>query len=233
MPAIASPVPRSWNVAANPMVERSYRALLWMLVLVGLGTDQATKYGVFSWLYNQGLGNESVVIPGCWEFMAQFTGETDEGGPMSALRTLGGRQPMLPRVNHGALFGLAQKNGAVANGIFAGVSIAAALAIVYWSTLRSTVQDRFLCAALGLILAGTLGNLYDRIVFGGVRDFIHWHYAYTDGNGVPQNWEWPVFNIADCCLVCGAGLLLIQAFFARPATEATEPEESAVAMSGQ
>jgi signal peptidase II len=50
-------------------------------------------------------------------------------------------------------------------------------------------------------LAGTLGNLYDRLVFGGVRDFLHFYW-----------FQWPVFNVADCCLVCGAGLLLIQAF---------------------
>jgi lipoprotein signal peptidase len=203
------------------MVERSYRSLLWALVLVGLTLDVGSKYGVFSWLYNQGMGNESTVIPQCWEFMAQFTGETDDGsGLLSPLRTTFGTMPVLPRVNHGALFGLAQKKGWLANGIFAGVSIAAALAITYWSTLRSTVQDPLLCAALGLILAGTLGNLYDRIVFGGVRDFIHWHY---------YSWEWPVFNIADCCLVTGAGLLLIHAFFAKP-TNVAQPEETAVAV---
>jgi lipoprotein signal peptidase len=59
-----------------------------------------------------------------------------------------------------------------------------------------------LCAALGLILAGTLGNLYDRVLFGGVRDFLHW-YRY---------FNWPVFNLADSCLVVGAGLLLAHAF---------------------
>jgi lipoprotein signal peptidase len=167
------------------------------------------------------LHKEWAVIPQCWEFMAQFTGETDDGsGALSPLRTTFGTMPVLPRVNHGALFGLAQKKGWLANGVFAGVSILAALAITYWSTLRSTVQDRLLCAALGLILAGTLGNLYDRIVFGGVRDFIHWHY---------YSWEWPVFNIADCCLVVGAGLLLLHAFFAKPAT-VPQPEETAVAV---
>src|SRR5436305_586252 len=80
-----------------------------------------------------------------------------------------------------------------------------------------------LIASLGLILAGTLGNLYDRIVFSGVRDFLHW-YRYFD---------WPVFNIADCCLVCGAGLLLAHAFFTvereaqEPAAAARVPAEQA------
>jgi lipoprotein signal peptidase len=63
-----------------------------------------------------------------------------------------------------------------------------------------------------------MGNLYDRVVFGGVRDFLHFY-----------KFEWPVFNIADCCLVLGAGLLLVQAFLTHPAAapeSANEREES-------
>src|SRR5262249_48204970 len=99
----------------------------------------------------------------------------------------------------------------LANGGFAIISLLAAAAIVYWSTHRSTARDRWLCAALRLILGGALGNFYYRIVFNGVRDFLHWNYLF----------DWPVFNIADCCLVCGAGLLLLQAFAAQPAKEET------------
>jgi lipoprotein signal peptidase len=61
-----------------------------------------------------------------------------------------------------------------------------------------------------MILAGTLGNLFDRVVFHGVRDFLYFYW-----------FEWPVFNVADCLLVCGAGLLLLQAFFA-PQEKKTE-----------
>ena len=68
-------------------------------------------------------------------------------------------------------------------------------------TKRRPAGDGWLCTALGLILAGTLGNLFDRVVFGGVRDFLYFYWI-----------EWPVFNVADCFLVCGAGLLLLQAF---------------------
>jgi lipoprotein signal peptidase len=160
--------------------------------------------------------------------MAQFTGKTDEGGILSSLRTVGG--DVMPHVNHGALFGFHlsrlftnRVEAWVDNAAFAVISVAAALLIGYWATLQSTARDRFLCASLGLILAGTLGNLYDRIVFGGVRDFIHWHYD--------RSFDWPVFNIADCCLVIGASLLLLQAFFVRPTDETEEPAaESAVAV---
>jgi lipoprotein signal peptidase len=96
----------------------------------------------------------------------------------------------------------------IANALFATISIVAALAILYWGTRRVTGRDGILSIALGLILAGTLGNLYDRVVFGGVRDFLYFYWI-----------EWPVFNVADCCLVCGAFLLLVQAFLVRPVVE--------------
>jgi len=54
-----------------------------------------------------------------------------------------------------------------------------------------------------LILGGALGNLYDRIFYGAVRDFID---AYLWG------WNYPVFNVADIVLVVGIGVLLICSF---------------------
>jgi lipoprotein signal peptidase len=71
--------------------------------------------------------------------------------------------------------------------------------------------------ALGLILGGTVGNLYDRIVFGGVRDFLYFYW-----------FDFPVFNVADSCLVVGASLLLLQALFGKQKTEpAATPAEPA------
>src|SRR5262249_6368843 len=96
--------------------------------------------------------------------------------------------------------------------------------ILFWSCLPSTARDRRLCIALGLIFAGTLGNLYDRVVFGGVRDFLHVYYH-------PWHFDWPVFNFADCCLVIGAGLLLLQAFQQRPRAEETSAASASVASS--
>src|SRR5205814_10527463 len=125
--------------------------------------------------------------------------------------------PVLPRVNHGALFGLGQDYQVYANTFFAVVSVAAAAAIAAWSLRRETARDRWLCTALGLILAGTLGNLFDRVVFGGVRDFLYFYW-----------FEWPVFNVADCFLVVGAGVLLLQAF-TTPATDKPKALEPATA----
>ncbi len=190
------------------MSQRSYRWLLWGLALCGAALDQSSKYGVFKWLYDDGE-RERVVIPGALKLLAQFKEKSATGeGILVGLRTWSGAK--LPQVNPGALFGWrlglnAEEHARKVNSFFAGVSMVAAIAIIYWSTRRSTARDRSLCAALGLIMAGTLGNLYDRIVFDGVRDFLYFHLI-----------DWPVFNIADCCLVCGAFLLLGQAFLNRP-----------------
>jgi signal peptidase II len=48
--------------------------------------------------------------------------------------------------------------------------------------------------ALGLILAGALGNLIDRVIFGYVIDFLDFQ-------------VWPVFNLADSAITVGAVLL--------------------------
>jgi lipoprotein signal peptidase len=188
-------------------MERSYRILLWGLALLGLCLDQASKYGVFAWL--RGVEGHSYTL---------FHRGHDGGFELLAGYDPGADGELVPHVNHGALFGFLRGYQSLANGGFALVSLLAALAIAYWSCLRTTARDRWLCVALGLILAGTLGNLYDRVVFNGVRDFLHWDYLF----------DWPVFNLADCCLVAGAGVLLLQAFTGQPVPEPSGPSAAVV-----
>jgi signal peptidase II len=75
-----------------------------------------------------------------------------------------------------------------------------------------------LTVALGLIMAGALGNCYDRLVFGHVRDFVHFH---IDAIG----FDCAIFNFADNMLVAGAVTLVLYAMRPenRPATSAVEP----------
>jgi lipoprotein signal peptidase len=194
------------------MPERSYRVVLWSLALLGLAADQATKYGVFHWL--QGVDSHTYALfqtePEKRTFAAVPADEVREGIPHGFFLQVDfttepdGEGRPIPHVNHGALFGLFRQHKEWANGGFAVISLLAAAAIVFWSTQKRTAGDRWLCVSLGLILAGTLGNFYDRVLFNGVRDFLHWNWQF----------DWPVFNVADCCLVVGACLLLVQAFFA-------------------
>jgi signal peptidase II len=208
------------------MAERTFRWLFVSLAVIGLAADQTSKYGVFKWLYRggdfadrSGTGNSYELVPGWFDLIAQF----DKDAPLcdcgfSDLQTWSA--PVMPRVNHGALFGIGQGHKGDANGLFAAVSVIAAVGIVIWAVRKHTARERGLMAALGLILAGTLGNLYDRLVFGGVRDFLYFHH---------NSFEWPVFNIADCCLVVGAALLLVQAVFVPPKPEQPTTTEVAAA----
>src|SRR5690349_115921 len=62
-------------------------------------------------------------------------------------------------LNEGALFGIGQ--GKVV--LFAGLSVVAAIGVVYWLFVAGAAQDRLLTVALGAIMAGIFGNLYDRL----------------------------------------------------------------------
>jgi lipoprotein signal peptidase len=173
--------------------------MLWSLAVFGFVADQMSKYGVFRWLYRDSHTGQFDIIPGWFGLIAQFTGQPLESGNWrGTLQALNG--PVMPHVNNGALFGLGNGFGMTANGFFAVISILAALAILVWSIRVKNANDPILFAALGLILGGTLGNFYDRVVFHGVRDFLDFYKI-----------RFPVFNIADCCLVVGAGLLMLQA----------------------
>jgi lipoprotein signal peptidase len=187
------------------MPERSYRLLLWGLALFGFAADQVSKYEVFSWL--QGVENNRYSL---------FRTADGEGFHLFAQFQAGDEGVPIPYVNQGALFGLLQNHKELANAGFAVVSVLAVAAIVWWSAQKTTARDRWLCATLGLILAGTVGNLYDRLVFNGVRDFLHWNYLF----------DWPIFNVADSCLVTGAGLLLLQAFGSASARETPKAPET-------
>jgi signal peptidase II len=55
--------------------------------------------------------------------------------------------------------------------------------------------------ALALILGGALGNLYDRVMYSHVVDFLEVHIVH---------YHWPDFNVADSCIVIGACLLLLE-----------------------
>jgi signal peptidase II len=184
---------------------RSYRWLLFVLATFGLAADQASKYGMFNWLYQEGhYVGEKEVIPGAFKFLVQY----EQDAPACECPFVKANGPVPPRVNHGALFSLGGQFKADANKFFSVISVIAAIGISVWGLRKKSGADKWLCVSLGLILGGTVGNLFDRVVFGGVRDFLYFYLI-----------DWPVFNVADCCLVIGASLLLVQAVFGKKATE--------------
>lgn len=120
-----------------------------------------------------------------------------------AERHLEGRPPIeiIPRVfqlqfttNPGGAFGLFGR----ATWLFVGASFVVIVIILIASRKPPSLTG---AVALGLVLGGALGNLTDRLVrgpgfSGEVVDFLDFR-------------VWPVFNVADSCIVIGAALLLL------------------------
>jgi signal peptidase II len=110
-------------------------------------------------------------------------------------------------LNTGAAFSLLEDLPAntVRHGLVAFSILAAGVVFaMIWRTGRALTPTS---VALALILGGALGNLYDRIRFHHVVDFlavkiVHYH--------------WPDFNVADSCIVIGACLLLLEIFRPQP-----------------
>src|SRR5215470_6804622 len=103
--------------------------------------------------------------------------------------------------NTGAAFGSLRGN----NTFFIAIS-SVALVIVLGLLLRARGPDRLRDLSLALLLAGILGNLTDRLLYGHVIDFLlfNLHVRYAD--------PWPAFNVADSCISIAVVLFIIHSF---------------------
>lgn len=98
--------------------------------------------------------------------------------------------------NTGSAFGLFRSLG---NTFFIVVASCASLFVALL-----IVKDHSNRAAFSLILGGAAGNLFDRIMYGHVVDFLDVHAG---------RYHWPAFNVADSALTAGIALLLLQSIF--------------------
>ncbi len=112
--------------------------------------------------------------------------------------------------NEGAVFGIGANQRMFFVVFTIGALAAALLVFARWTGRGASLAH----VAIGLILAGGLGNLYDRLRFSVVRDFMH----MLPGWMLPWGWHWPggsteifpwVFNVADVMLLFGMGMLML------------------------
>ena len=99
--------------------------------------------------------------------------------------------------NKGAAFSFLADQQGWQRYLFAGISLAASLLIIWM--LKRNPSQRLFCWALALILGGAIGNLIDRLAYGHVIDFLDVYF---------YGWHWPAFNGADSAITCGAALLI-------------------------
>jgi len=168
-------------------IPKSRIALFIILAAVGCALDLATKSWIFGKFGTQAAAGPDpiVIIPGVFG--------------------------LTTNLNEGALFGVGQGKAIM----FAGLSIIAAVGVLVWLTIGGAVRDLWLTIALAAIMAGILGNLYDRLGLHGltwpwpregqpvyaVRDWLHFQIEAI-------GFQWPIFNLADSFLDIGAGMLL-------------------------
>ena len=185
------PDERGCGIARNRVV------LFSVIAVLGATLDLVTKHWIFARLGNARVEGE--LFPPIWLIDGIFGFDTN--------------------LNEGAVFGIGQ--GQVV--LFAGLSVVAFVGILYWLFVAGGAKDLLLTISLGSVTAGILGNLYDRLGLHGltwaagveghqsgesvyaVRDWLHFK---IDAIG----FDWPIFNLADCFLVCGAILLIWHAF---------------------
>ncbi|MEL7049435.1 MAG: signal peptidase II, partial [Pseudomonadota bacterium] len=71
--------------------------------------------------------------------------------------------------------------------------------LAFWVWVARAATNRVFAVSLGLIIGGAIGNALDRVLVGGVIDYVSLHYA---------GFYWYVFNVADMAIVAGVvGLL--------------------------
>ena len=184
----------------------------------GLFWDLFSKHVVFADLGYPG-GNVPHQVPGRHELFAYPEMRDGESLPyIDGWMTFS----LFTSFNRGALWGIGQQW----TWLFGLLSVAAAAGVLYWLFIHGSAHSWWLTVCLALIMAGTLGNLWDRAglhgyVLGGqpvyaVRDFL----LFTFGG-----FQWPVFNFADVMLVSGAAMLVLHSFVADSEGQTKEEAE--------
>lgn len=106
--------------------------------------------------------------------------------------------------NKGAAFSFLAAAQGWQTPLFAAIAVLASCIIGFLIVRNS--EKKIFSIGLALILGGALGNLYDRLVYGQVVDFLDFHAA---------GWHWPAFNVADAAITVGAGILIAESFMHR------------------
>ncbi|KFN41299.1 signal peptidase II [Arenimonas oryziterrae] len=104
--------------------------------------------------------------------------------------------------NTGAAFSFLANAGEWKHLFFSGLALVISTTLAVWLA-RTPRSDWRTALPFALIIAGALSNVVDRFRLGYVVDFVHWYLG---------SYDWPIFNVADSCIVVGVGLMLLTSF---------------------
>ena len=105
--------------------------------------------------------------------------------------------------NRGVSFGFFDGNSPLNQWLLSLVALAITATLVIW---LARIDKPWVAVALGLIIGGAIGNVIDRLVGGGVVDFLDFHWGAH---------HWPAFNVADTGITMGAAALILDSLFVR------------------
>ncbi|MNK60739.1 Lipoprotein signal peptidase [compost metagenome] len=101
--------------------------------------------------------------------------------------------------NTGAAFGILENK----RWFFIVITVIVVLAIVWYLQRIKNSSNKLLPTALALVLGGAIGNFLDRALTGEVVDFLMLNFG---------SYTFPIFNIADSCIVVGVALIVLDSF---------------------
>ena len=119
---------------------------------------------------------------------------------MDTYRIIPGFFDIVHSQNRGVAFGIFNDSTSQHRTLLLIVASVAAIIAVSYMLWNASRLDRFTFWGFALILGGAAGNVFDRIVWGRVTDFLLFYVG---------EYQWPTFNVADSAIVIGSGLLLL------------------------
>ena len=129
--------------------------------------------------------------------------------------------PVLPffditlRYNTGAAFSFLADAGGWQRWFFSLIAVVVVIGIS-WRLVKISSSNRWEALSLTLILGGAIGNLYDRLAYGHVVDYLQFHWQ--------QNWYFPAFNIADTAISLGVIVMLLEGYLNKHLTKKSTEE---------
>ena len=103
--------------------------------------------------------------------------------------------------NTGVSFSMFNDYGVIGTVVLSLISLTISAFLINWMRHET---NRLKIISLGIIVGGALGNVFDRVRFGAVLDFLDFHY---------ETYHWPAFNLADTFICVGAFILIVWEIF--------------------
>jgi len=143
-----------------------------------------------------------------WLTLAIVTADRASKFAIERLTTEGFRRPLVPNfadlvhnVNPGIAFGLFSETASKWISFLLVLSSAAVIVLLIWLLVAGYAGRVESQIGIALMAGGAAGNLLDRLMHGGVTDFLELHVG---------TFRWPAFNLADSAITVGAALIIFE-----------------------